>query len=174
MAEDSFRILAIVTSAHGVHGRVKLKIFTEHPKSVTAYGPLRDEKGQSYRLKITGEAAGMPVASIEGITERNEAEKLRGLALGVDRSALPEPEEGVYYLDDLIGLRVELEDGALYGTIRSIQNYGAGDIAEITLEGGKIELLPFSDEVFPVIDVAAKRLVVRLPEILKTTPEAGE
>lgn len=169
MAEGSdFRILCVITSAHGVHGRVKIKTFTESPEGVCAYGPLRDAQGNRYKLRLTGEAGGMIVAAIEGLTDRNAAEKLRGLELGVDRAALPELTAGEYYIDDLTGLAVQTEDGQPYGTLRAIVNYGAGDIAEVALETGKTELLPFNAATFPLIDVAAGRMVVSVPEVVKT------
>ena len=172
MAEN-FRVLCVITSAHGVHGRIKIKPFTEDPEGVTAYGPLMDATGNRYKLKITSVAGNMLIGAIDGIKDRNEAEKLRGLQLGVDRSALPKPEEGEYYLDDLMGLRVLHEDGAAYGTLRAIQNYGAGDIAEITLENGKTELLPFNEATFPIINVAEGCMVVKLPEVVKAEDQSS-
>lgn len=172
MGKDRFCVLCVVTSAHGVHGRVKIKHFTESLENVTAYGPLRDAQGQVYPLKITGEAGGMPVAAIEGIKNRNDAEKLRGLELGVPRSALPEPDEGEYYIDDLAGLPITLADGTAYGTLKCIVNYGAGDIAEIALKDGKTELLAFNATTFPVVDVAGGRIVVALPEYIKGDDQA--
>jgi 16S rRNA processing protein RimM len=61
----------------------------------------------------------------------------------VDRSSLPPLESGEYYHVDLIGLPAMDTDGSEIGTVSSIENYGAGDLLEIELEGGKRSLIPF-------------------------------
>ncbi len=45
-----------------------------------------------------------------------------------------------------------------------MQNYGAGDLLEVRLEGQSVtELIPFTDAFVPVVDVAAGRVVVVMP-----------
>ena len=81
------------------------------------------------------------------------------------RSRLPLPDDEEYYHADLVGLTVVARDGTELGTVVAIQNYGAGDLVEVALKaGGPTVLLPFTDSVVPVVDVAAGRLVVEPPE----------
>ncbi len=167
MSASSFVILAVITSSHGVRGAVKIKPFTQNPDDVLVYGVLRDAAGKPYPMKMIGESAGLLLATIEGITDRNMADKLRGTELGVDRSALPAPDAGEYYYSDLERLPVFTADGAAYGQLKSVHNYGAGDIAEIELANGDTELFPFNDAIFPVVDVVAKRIEIVLPEVVK-------
>lgn len=166
-SSSTFVVLAAIASSHGVRGAVKLKTFTQTPDDVLAYGLLRDEAGKAYPLKIIGESAGLLLATIEGITDRNMADKLRGIELGVDRSALPALDTGEYYYSDLEGLPVFTHDGTAYGQLKSVHNYGAGDIAEILLPDGDTELFPFNDDIFPVVDVAVKRIEIVLPQVVK-------
>ncbi len=52
---DSRILLAAITGAHGVSGRVRLKTFTGEPGAVGNYGVLTDESGEnSFELKVTG------------------------------------------------------------------------------------------------------------------------
>lgn len=166
---STFVVLAAIASSHGVRGAVKLKTFTQTPDDVLAYGVLRDASGKAFPMKIIGESAGLLLATIEGITDRNAADKLRGTQLGVDRSALPATDDGEYYYSDLEGLPVYLNDRSLYGHLKSVHNYGAGDIAEILLPDGDTELFPFNDDIFPVVDVSGKRIEIVLPEVVKAT-----
>ena len=47
----------------------------------------------------------------------------------------------------------------------AVQNYGAGDLLEVRLAGAsKTELVPFTDYAVPEVDIAARRVVVVLPE----------
>jgi 16S rRNA processing protein RimM len=63
----------------------------------------------------------------------------------------------------LIGLTAELADGTVYGRIKSVDDYGAGDILEIERADGATELLPFTDRIVPTVDMAARRIVVDPP-----------
>ena len=86
--------LAAIVGAHGVRGLVRLKPFTEVPESVVAYGPLTDEAGKrQFRLRLKGQVKGLLLAEVEGVTDRDAAEALRGQRLYVGREALPSPED---------------------------------------------------------------------------------
>jgi 16S rRNA processing protein RimM len=105
------------------------------------------------------------VARLRGVHDRDAAEQLRNLKLYVPRSRLPPPEDEEYYHADLIGLAVVARDGKELGTVVAIQNYGAGDLVEVApAAGGVTVMLPFTDAVVPVVDIAAGRLVVEPPE----------
>jgi 16S rRNA processing protein RimM len=62
----------------------------------------------------------------------------------VHREQLPEAEEGHYYWTDLIGLRVELEDGTALGTIENLMATGANDV--MVVKGDRQRLVPFVRE----------------------------
>ena len=142
---NRFVALAAITQPHGVHGRVKLKLFsdsTDNLKTLSQY--LIRENGSPVTLKVTGEAGGAPVASIAEIKNRNDAELWRGAVLGVMREHLPETTDDEFYVDDLIGLKLLTESGDAYGTITAIENYGAGDIVVITAASGDEIMLPLT------------------------------
>jgi 16S rRNA processing protein RimM len=84
--------------------------------------------------------------------------------LYVDRARLPEPEDGEFYREDLVGLRAELADGTEVGTVASVEDYGAGDVIEIARSGARPLLLPFTDAAVPEVDIAGGRVVVAPPE----------
>ena len=65
-------LLAVIVAAHGVRGAVKVKSFTDSPKNIFAYGPLRDEKGHGYSLELIREApANSLIVTVEGVSDRN-------------------------------------------------------------------------------------------------------
>lgn len=150
-----------ILGAHGVRGLVKLASFTEDPEAIFEYGDLTDEAGaRCFRVEPVGAAKDHWLARIDSVTDRDVAQALGGTRLFVERSALPEPDEDEFYHADLIGLRVELPDGTVLGTVAAMHNFGAGDIVEIALPSGKRPLLPFDRETVPEIDFAAGRIVV--------------
>lgn len=174
MEHSTLITLAIITSVHGVRGEVKVKPYTEYPEDITSYGDLLSEDGTTtYPLTITGSAKGQLIARVDGINNRNTAEKLRGVKLCVPREALPEAEDdGEFYIEDLEGLDVSFEDGSNFGTVKSVHNFGAGDIVEILPNGAKkSEYFAFDDATFPKIDLSAGTLTLCPPELINASAE---
>jgi 16S rRNA processing protein RimM len=176
VAGDSARVcLGIITGAHGIKGRVRVKSFTADPEAIAGYGPLSDESGaRRFDLELTGVQKGVLIASIKGVDDRNAAEALRGLRLYVDRAALPEPEADEYYEADLIGLEATHEDGTILGTIRAVNDFGAGVSLEIEDPAGKTVVVPFTNAAVPVVDIANKHVVVVPPAGLFDAPARDE
>jgi 16S rRNA processing protein RimM len=175
-AGDSARVcLGIITGAHGIRGRLRVKSFTADPEAIAGYGPLSDESGaRRFDLELTGAQKGVLIARIKGIDDRNAAEALRGLRLYVARAALPEPEADEFYETDLIGLEATHEDGSACGTIRAVNDFGAGASLEIEDQAGQTLLVPFTNAAVPVVDIANKRVVVVPPTVLESSPRDSD
>ncbi len=155
--------------AHGVRGQLKLASFTEDPENITAYGALTDATGQrTFDLTLHRWNKSHFIAMLKGVTDREAAEKLKGVELFVERARLPKAKANQYYYSDLIGLRAVLADGAMFGEVTDVRNYGAGDILEIKLTSGKTELYSFNPQVVGEVDLAAGTLVINPPEWLDT------
>ena len=163
--------LGIVTGAHGIKGWVRVKSFTADPEAIAAYGPLSDESGaRRFEIELVGAQKGVLLARINGVADRNAAERLKGLRLYVRRADLPSPEADEFYEADLIGLDAMREDGTLFGTIRAVNDFGAGASLEIEDPSGKMVLVPFTNAAVPVVDIANRRVVVVPPEGLLDAP----
>ncbi|CAO3376558.1 ribosome maturation factor RimM [Azospirillum argentinense] len=162
--------------AHGVRGLVKVKSFTEDAQAVASYGPLSDERGaRRFALTLQGTMKDLFLVRVDGIATREQAQELTGVRLYVDRSALPETEdEDEFYHADLIGLRAELADGTVWGTVKALYDFGAGDVLEIRTESGPLEMLPFTRACVPVVDVKGGRVVVDLPAVIEAREGEAE
>ncbi|MDF1587149.1 ribosome maturation factor RimM [Marinimicrococcus flavescens] len=156
--------LAVITTAHGVRGALKLRCFTEEPENVAAYGPLCDEHGHElFELEIVGRTKGGVIVRARGIDDRDAAEALRGTHLYVPRERLPEPDEDEFYVEDLAGLEAVSPSGEVRGKVLGVFNFGAGDVVEIVTPEGRPLLVPFTREAVPEVDLAARRMVVDPP-----------
>src|SRR5229473_626428 len=156
--------IARISAAPGVRGAVKLWTFTEDPLAVKAYGPLLTKDGaRSFEVATAREAKGHLVATLKGIATREEAERLNGLELYVAREKLPATEDDEYYHADLIGLAAVTPADEPLGRVIAIHNFGAGDIIEIAPPQGATMLLPFTNAVVPLVDIANGRVVIELP-----------
>ncbi|MBN9042141.1 MAG: 16S rRNA processing protein RimM [Rhizobiales bacterium 62-47] len=156
--------IARIGAAHGVRGAVKLWTFTEDPLAVLHYGPLITKDGaRHFTVAQAREAKDHLVATLQGVTTRDEAEKLNGLELYVAREQLPATEADEYYHADLIGLAAVTIGGETIGRVTAVHNFGAGDVIEIAPPQGATMLLPFTNAVVPTVDIAGGRVVIELP-----------
>jgi 16S rRNA processing protein RimM len=167
--------IARIGAAHGVRGAVKLWTFTDDPLAVKSYGPLTTKDGaRQFEVTQAREAKDHLVATLKGITTREEAERLNGIELYVAREQLPATDDDEYYHADLIGLAAVNAANEPLGRVIAIHNFGAGDIIEIAPPQGTSLLLPFTNAVVPTVDFAAGRVVIELPdEIEGDGPDAA-
>ncbi|RZJ99141.1 MAG: 16S rRNA processing protein RimM [Novosphingobium sp.] len=125
--------LAVIIGAHGVTGEVRLKLFGEGVVALKRYRAFNDFGGGSGLSveKLKDDGKGGAIARFAEVSDRTAAEKLRGTALTVPRSALPALPEGEYYYADLIGLPAVSTTGEALGVCVEVENFGAGDVLEI-------------------------------------------
>ena len=170
---EALLCVARIGRAFGVRGGVHLTLFADDPDLLLREDGVLDEKGNFlFRIDTLHWCKQDDyTAEIEGIADRDAAETLRGKRLYLPRAVLPaiEEEDSFYYVD-LIGIPVFPESGgAEIGEIVSVQNFGAGDLLEIRKgenldpRGGSF-YLPFTKDCVPVVDIAARRVVIALPE----------
>ncbi len=166
-------LLGEITGVHGIRGEVIVRTYTEPPENIGAYGPLEDEAGTTnFNIEVKRVSSKGAVVLITGLADRTAAEKLRGTRLYIARDKLPAAEAGAYYHADLVGLAAVDPEGATFGTIVAVHNFGAGDILEVQLtENKQTELIPFTNDAVPEVDIAAGRVVVVMP---LTTVVEGE
>ena len=157
--------VARIGAPHGVRGEVRLVSFTADPAAVKDYGTLASEDGTTrVEIETLRPAKGHFVARLAGVTDRDAAERLTGLELFVPRERLPPPEPDEFYHADLIGLAAVTVDGATFGTITAVHDFGAGAVLELACGGGATTLLPFSVAFVPKVDIAQGRVTVVPPE----------
>ena len=114
--------------------------------------------GQEYPVEETKQHSGALLAKLTGIDSREAALKLRGDPVSVRRESLPAPEQGKYYLTDLVGLEVVNEQGQALGVVRRIFSNGAQDVME--LAGDRTRLLPWVAAVVKEVDLPNRRVKV--------------
>jgi 16S rRNA processing protein RimM len=98
------------------------------------------------------------IAKLQGIENREQALKLKGAAVEVERSALPEAGSGRYYLADLVGLEVWNEQDERLGTVKDWISNGAQDVMQV--EGERRYLIPWVAAIVKEVDLEKKRIRV--------------
>ena len=156
--------LGVIIGPHGIKGAVRVKSFTEKPKSIAEYGTLHDKYGKSFDLQLEGQSKGTLIVSIKGMTTRTQAEVLKGTELFIKRKVLPQTDDEEYYHADLLGLNVYNRDGKKMGVVKAIHNFGAGDIVEVVIaETENTVLIPFNNNTVPEIDFVKQEMIVEIP-----------
>jgi 16S rRNA processing protein RimM len=165
LTQDTKICVAKIGAPHGVRGDVKLWPFTEDPLAVLNYGPLSTKDGaRHFEVARARAAKDHLVASLKGIGNRDDAQKLNGIELYITRDQLPATDDDEYYHADLIGLEAVTSGGESIGRVIALHNFGAGNIIEIAPGAGPTLLLPFTNAVVPTVDIAGGRMVVEPPQ----------
>ncbi len=164
--------VAKIARPHGLRGEVKV---VEEPGGSGAWRAVDevfvgDSPGTARCFKLSGVrgAGKFLIMSLEGVDVVEGARELAGLGIFVRRDDLPPPEEGSYYVDDLLGMLVEDETGRSLGVLTEIFDNGAHDIYVVRGEAGEI-MLPIIDGVVQSLDVNDGTIVVRPPAGLLDT-----
>jgi 16S rRNA processing protein RimM len=106
-------------------------------------------------------------ATLTGVNDRNAAEALKGrwVFVAIDELAPTEDEE--YYGYELIGCRVEGNDGAKIGEVRDIWSAGGSDLLVVADEQGAEHLIPMVGEFLREVDIAGRRIAItEIPGLL--------
>jgi 16S rRNA processing protein RimM len=155
--------VAKILNAHGIRGLVKLRIHAENIEL------LRDPNITLYRDKTSDDTIiftlknalkGDYLAEVKGVSDRNDAEKLRHMEVFMDEADLPTLDEDEVYHRDLVGLDVINEEDQKLGRVKAVQNFGAEDLLEIAPPSGNSFFLPYRKDIVLKTDTNAKHIIV--------------
>ena len=166
MRRPELRYLAIgrVIRAHGLRGEVSVTVLTDFPErfETTAWVYLGNEfEATPYRLQSFRWHKQNVLLTLEGVTNRTQAELLRGQLVQVPLEEAMPLLDGSYYLYQLIGLKVEDTSGKFLGVIKDVLETGANDVYIVEHEGQEL-LLPAIPDVVKRVDIAQGIMVVHL------------
>jgi len=115
--------------------------------------------GREQRVESTKMHSTWLLVKLQGVDTREQAQALKGKTVSAPRAALPEPEQGVYYWADLVGLEVVNTQGLVLGVVKGMFSSGAQDVIE--LQGAqRTQLLPWVSAVVRRVDLEAGRVEV--------------
>jgi 16S rRNA processing protein RimM len=164
---DDMIVVGLVVRPQGNRGEVVVASATDFPAERFAIGAgvwLRRNSGLDELSVISSrEHDGRWVVGFAGVASIDDAEALRGVELRIPAETLKALDPGSHYVHDLVGCRVELENGSSVGVVRDVQ-LDAG-IPLLKVDGAASEVLvPFTNGICRLVDVEAKRIVIAPPE----------
>lgn len=167
MSDNELVPIGFIRAAQGLQGAMVVHAYSGNPDSLTAYGALQDATGeQQFAFTLHGNKDKDFICRLKNITDRTQAEKLRGIKLFLPANKLPATAEDEFYHRDLIGLNAEDTNGKIIGIVRQVIDLGHNDalLVEFTdRDPVQSEMILFTKQTVPFISITEKRLVVDLP-----------
>ena len=161
---DKEIIIGKIVAPHGVRGDIRILPLTEKPDLFLDLEYLLLEGGKKLTVKNARFQKRMILVTTKEITSMNEAELLRDKNIYIKAEDLPELEDDEFYVADLVGIPVYDLEGKQIGTFKDSLSTGSNDVYIIAVPGAKDILVPALKEYFKEINLAEKRIVVKLPE----------
>jgi 16S rRNA processing protein RimM len=150
-----------------VAGEVSVDVRTDNPDERFAIGSILDTEPAEHG-PLTVERArwhsGRLLVGFSSVSDRTAAEALRGTMLVVDSATSGSTGDDDDFWDhDLIGLVAETLDGTSLGPVTDVLHPPGPDLLSIEVAGTDV-LVPFVAAIVPVVDLAARRIVVDPPD----------
>lgn len=152
---DGWVSIGVIARAHGIKGALKLHFWHEESHVLEAGLDIRVGTAQK---RVARYASG--VLELEGLSDRNVAEKMQGQEVFVRRDDFPDDDDGGVYLVDLVKAPVFHENGTALGTVEGVSDNGAQPLLMVRQNGREV-LVPFVDAI--VKEATHERVVLTPP-----------
>lgn len=162
--EDLLQV-GVITTTHGVRGEVKVFPTTDDP---ARFKKLKNVILDTGKEKIDLEIAGvkffknMVILKFKGMDDINDVEKYRKKSLFVTRENAVKLKKDEYFIADLIGLKVQTDEGEELGEISDVLQTGANDVYVIRQKNGEELLLPAIRDCVKEVAIEEGRMCVHL------------
>lgn len=154
--------VAKIVAPQGLKGEVRVQYYCDGPDFFKKLTRLFLGKDKTEIPLLSSRANGnLAVLKLQGIDDREQVTPLVGKMLYIFREDV-QLEQGVYFLQDLIGLTVkDADSGEVYGTVDDIYQNGAADVYSIRTEDGRQLMFPAIPEVLISRDIDAGEILIR-------------
>ena len=162
---EQFFQVGVISSTHGVHGEVKVYPTTDDPRRFLKLKEvlLDTQKGyMSLEVEKVRFFKQMVIIKFRGYDTIESIQLYRNCGLYVPREQAVPLQEDEYYVADLLGMDVYLEDGEHFGKIRDVMQSAANDVYVIaSLSHGEV-LLPAIADCVKTVSVEENRMTIHL------------
>ncbi|MGI6091460.1 MAG: 16S rRNA processing protein RimM [Veillonellaceae bacterium] len=157
-------VIGQIVAPHGVRGDVRVFPHTDFPERFAKTKRVVLEDGSALDVENAKFHKQFVLVKFRNVNTMNDAEKLRGKLLHVNRQDVVPLPEGHFYHFDIIGLKVYTESGEYLGIVTDILETGSNDVYVTEQEDQKPILIPALKEVVLKIDIPSGRMTVKLQE----------
>ncbi len=149
-------IIGKIIKPQGIKGEVKLKILTDNPQIFLS---LKDVFIDDKPKKVLSCSVrfGFAYLMLEGITSRNDAEKLRDKEVSILKSDFV-LEENTFLIEDILNCEVFDEKNNYIGKLVNIEKYGAADVWTIYADGRNYQI-PYINKIVKNVLINEKKII---------------
>ncbi len=150
-----------IVAVQGLKGEVRVEPWCDSPEFLCKFDTLYSGRDKTpVRIVRSRPHKNIVLMKIEGIDTSEDAQKLRGRILYMDREDV-ELEKGCYFVQDLIGLEVtDADSDKVYGSISDVTATGANDVYHVR-NGEKEYLIPAIPDVIVKTDIEGGKMTIR-------------
>ena len=142
--------------AHGIKGALRIRSTSDLAVDELLIGDTRRRVVHASRDKREW------IVTVEGVTDRDAAEALKGATVALDRDAIP-VAEGELLVSDLVGCKVFDVSGQELGDVTGSFDSGAHEVLECRAPSGREFMVPLVDAIVTAIDIEARRITCDPP-----------
>ena len=167
---DAYLLIGEITKPQGIRGELKARPVTCDPNRFYDLDRVYLLEGNRYVARNVNVRSAGPDAvyfRMDGVETRDDAEKMRGTKLYIDREHAVELNEDENFIVDLIGCECLDTDGHDHGKLIDVLQPGGNDVYIVHSAAGEI-LIPALKSVVLHVDIAEKRILLdakRLREV---------
>lgn len=162
--EKYFRV-GVIANTHGIRGEVKVYPTTDDINRFKKLKKCILNTGKEY-IDLNVESVkffkNMVILKFKEYNNINDIECYKGKDILVSRDNAVKLEKGEYYIADILGAKVILEDGSEFGVLEDVMQTGANDVYVVKTLDNKEVLLPKIDECVKKLDIENKIVTVHI------------
>lgn len=159
--KKQFLEIGKVVATQGIRGEVRVQYYCDSAEVICDFDTLYFDKGNTEISVLRAYPhKNIVVMKIDGYDTVEKAQTIIGKILYMDREDA-ELEEGLYFIQDIIGLMVkDVDTGVEYGKITDVYQNGASDVYSIKKDGREL-MFPCIDEVVIKTDIEGGEMLIR-------------
>lgn len=157
------QVVARLGKPHGIRGEMTVEVRTDDPDERFVEGAVFGTEPNIGSLTLVRARwhRDRLMLTFEEVPDRNRAEEIRNTLITVDTS--DDDDEDAWYIEDLVDAEV-VHAGAVIGTVSAVTPGAAQDLIHVRLaDAGREALIPFVEEIVPVVDLDNNRIEIDPP-----------
>tara|TARA_B100001989_G_scaffold238658_1_gene202248 strand:- start:234 stop:773 length:540 start_codon:yes stop_codon:yes gene_type:complete len=171
--KNQWLVVGLITSCHGIKGQVKVQSLSDFDERFIKPGIrwLQKENEPPLEIELTSgfKQPGKEtfIIKFKGISTRNLAEQLKKHKILVKNNQLPELNKEEFHLLELINLEVKTLDNKelkIIGKVINLENEKNNLLVIELFENQKKVLIPFVEEIVPIVDIKNNFLIIKPPK----------
>lgn len=153
-----------IVNTHGVKGCMKVLALTDELERFDELDYVYTEiDNKKRKVKDVWYRKGMVYLELEGISNMDDAIKLKESFVSIEENQLKELPRDTYYIFELEGLEVYSTEGEYIGKIKEVFQTGANDVYEVKNKTNTY-YIPAIKDVVKEVNIKDKKVIINIIE----------